>query len=302
MNRTVDRVGIAASWFCGAMLLVTIAGLLVWIAWNGARAINLEFLTLDPSPGSLEEGLQGGLRAPLVGTLLVMLIGGGIALPIGIATAIFLSEYRRPAWLASLVESAVEIIFGIPAIVFALFGLLVFTYGFFWPFSHKVESSGVAYGKSFLVAGAMLSLIALPPIVRSTQEAIKAVPPELREASFALGKGRLATVRRVLLPGARPGIATGLIIGLGRIAGDTAIIWLLLGGVITPSVDQWWAHWMETLRGTGATLTSYVYYASPVGEGNDASKAYGAALVLMILMLVLNAVVVFTAGRGGWKR
>jgi phosphate transport system permease protein len=301
VNRTLDRIGIAASWCCGGMLLVTIAGLLAWIGWNGLRSIDLGFLTTDPSPGSLEEGLVGGVRGPLVGTLLVMLIGGGIALPIGVATAIFLTEYRRPAWLANAVESGVEVLFGIPSIVFALFGLAVFSAPWTIPLSSEVESSGRAYGKSFLVCGIMLSLIALPPIVRSTQEAIKAVPQDLREASFALGKSRLATVRRVLLPGARPGIATGLIIGLGRIAGDTAIIWLLLGGVISFS-EGWWHHPEGVLRGTGSTLTSYISYASPVGEGNSAEKAYGAALVLMALMLVLNAVVGRTARRGGWQR
>ncbi len=173
MNRTRDRVGIVFAWLCGALLLATIAGLILWIAWNGLAALSFEFLTKDPAPGSLEEGLTGGIRAPLVGTLLVMLVGGGIALPMGVATAIFLAEYRKPAWLARYVEAGVEIIFGIPAIVFALFGLAIFIYPWLSFLSHNVESSGVAYGKSFLVAGVMMSLIALPPIVRSTQEAIE---------------------------------------------------------------------------------------------------------------------------------
>ena len=160
-------------------------------------------------------------------------IGVAIALPLGVGTAIFLAEYRRPAWLAHAVESAVEVIFGVPSIVFALFGLAIFTNSFFGFLSDSVESSGIAFGRSFLVAGIMMSLLALPPITRATEESIRSIPHDLREASYALGKGRLATLTRVILPGARPGIATGVILGAGKIAGDTAIVWLLLGGVIT---------------------------------------------------------------------
>jgi phosphate transport system permease protein len=302
VNRTLDRIGIGVAWISGLFLLVVIAGLVLWLAWNGIRVLSLDFLWSDPAPGSLEAGLAGGIRFPLAGTLIVMLIGSLIALPVGVATAIFLAEYRRPAWLASAVEGAVEIVFGVPAIVFALFGLAVFTSSNLAFMSQRVESSGAAYGRSFLIAGTMLSLIALPPIVRSTQEAIRAVPPDLREASFALGKGRLATIRRVLIPGATPGIATGFIIGLGRIAGDTAIIVLLLGNVIQAPIDHWAAHPGDTLTGAGATLTSYIYNASPVGEGNSDSHAYGAAFVLIMLMLVLNGAVLFVSRRGAWKR
>lgn len=148
-----------------------------------------------------------------------------------------------------------------------------------------------------------MSLLALPPITRATEESIRSIPRDLREASYALGKGRLATLRRIVIPGARPGITTGVVLGAGKIAGDTAIVWLLLGGVITFS-DGWLEpqSWVDTLRGTGATLTSYIYFSSPVGEGNNEVAAYGAAFVLILLMMLVNGGVILLARRGGWKR
>jgi phosphate transport system permease protein len=139
--------------------------------------------------------------------------------------------------------------------------------------------------------------------VRGSQAAIAGVSTVQREASYALGKGRLATIRRVVLPAARPGVVTGTILGIGRIAGDTAIVWLLLGGsVLAPPDGGWWEpqNWLDTLRGDGSTLTTYVFYTSPVGEGNADSFAYGGAFVLMVLMLLINFGVSRFARRQAW--
>ena len=302
-RHVLDRAGIALAWASGLFLVAVVVGIILWLGIKGISSINWDFLWQDPSPGSLEKGVLGGIRGPLVGTLIVMTIGTLIALPLGVGTAIFLAEYRKPAWLANVVESAIEIIFGVPSVVFALFGLAIFTSPWLGFLSSTVESSGQAFGRSYLVAGIMLSLLALPPITRSTEEAIHAIPNSLREASYALGKGQLATIRRIVLPGARPGLTTGVLLGLGKIAGDTAIIWLLLGGTIT--FTNGWLHpqnWGTTLRGTGATLTSYIYFASPVGEGNNEGAAYGAAFVLMILMIIVNLAVIVLGRRGAWKR
>lgn len=298
------RVGIGLSWVAGLSLVAMILGIVVWLGIEGASALSWEFISQDPSPGTIEEGVLGGIRGPLVGTLLVTAIGVAVALPIGLGAAIFLAEYRRPHWLARLVEQGVELLFGIPSIVFALFGLAIFTSSALIPLSSEIGSSGKAYGQSFIVSGLMMALIAIPPIARSAEEAIRAIPNDLREASYALGKGKLATIRRVTLPGARPGIATGVILGGGKIAGDTAIVWLLLGGVITWENGQWYSpeNWLDTLRGTGATLTTYVYFASPVGDGNSETSAYGAAFVLILLMILVNGAVLLASRRGGWKR
>jgi phosphate transport system permease protein len=136
----------------------------------------------------------------------------------------------------------------------------------------------------------MMSLIALPPMFTATRDGLQAVPAHMREAAFALGKTRIATIRRVLLPSVRSNIATGVTLGVSRIIGDTAIVVLLLGESLRLE-SQGSAPVVGMLRGTGSTLTSYVYDNSPAGEGAAPQKAYAAAFVLLVLVLGLNLLV-----------
>jgi phosphate transport system permease protein len=133
----------------------------------------------------------------------------------------------------------------------------------------------------------MLSVVGLPLVVANVREGLQAIPSHVREASYALGKTKLTTTRRVLLPAARPSVLTGAMLGAGRVIGDTAIIVVLLGATLTfngsGSVPL-----LSTLRGTGSTLTYYVFYNAPTGEGNEPSKAYAAAFVLLMIVLALN--------------
>jgi phosphate transport system permease protein len=135
-----------------------------------------------------------------------------------------------------------------------------------------------------------MSLIALPPLYAATRDGLQAVPAHMREAAFALGKTRIATIRRVLLPAVRSNIATGATLGISRIVGDTAIVIIVLGesqrNESASSIPM-----LGFLRGTGSSLTSYVYDNSPAGEGNAANKAYAAAFVLLLFILALNALV-----------
>jgi phosphate transport system permease protein len=210
----------------------------------------------------------------------------------------------RPAWLARLVESGIEMISGAPSIVLAIFGLLVFSQSFFG-FLSQTSAGGSVFGRSFFAAGFMMSLIALPLVVGATREALAQIPSHVREASYALGKTRAATIRRVLLPSIRPSIASGITLGMGRIIGDTAIVILLLGATLK-NEGAGGLPLLSTLRGTGSTLTSYVYYNSPAGEGNAPQKAYAAAFVLLMVVLALNAIVtrISTGARGAeaWIR
>ena len=136
----------------------------------------------------------------------------------------------------------------------------------------------------------MMSLIAIPPIYTATRDGLQAVPAHLREAAFALGKTRIATIRRVLLPSVRSNIATGVTLGVSRIIGDTAIVVLLLGATLRIEA-QGSVPVLGLLRGTGSTLTSYVYDNSPAGEGAAPQKAYAAAFVLLMFVLLLNLTV-----------
>jgi phosphate transport system permease protein len=229
---------------------------------------------------------SGGFLDPLIGTALLTLIGVALAVPLAVASALWIAEYGRPSWLARVVESSIEVVAGTPDIVIALFGLAVFQLGLFSPFSFTSSGGGV-FGKSFIAAGATMSLIALPPLFTATRDGLHAVPLHMREAAYALGKTRIATIRRVLLPSVRSNIATGVTLGISRIIGDTAIVVLLLGETLR--IDrQGSVPGLNVLRGTGSTLTSYVYGNSPAGEGGAPQKAYAAAFVLMAFVLALN--------------
>ena len=178
---------------------------------------------------------------------------------------------------------------GTPDIVIGIFGLALFQLGLFAPFSFRSSGGGV-YGRSFLAAGLMASLLALPLTYTATRNGLRAIPRHLREASYALGKTRIATIRRVLLPSLRADIATGATLGMGRIIGTTALVVLLLGGGLQIST-QGGVPLLSFLRGTGSTLTSYILTNSPAGEGNAPQKAYAAAFVLLLIVLALNGAV-----------
>ena len=296
----VDRLGVALCWAAGLALCVIAGGIVIYMLVRGLQYVTPKLLTSHPQP-ELDQSKAGGFLDPLIGSFVITLIGISIAAPAGVAIAVWLSEYGRPGWLARAVESGIEIVAGTPSIVLAIFGLVVFQQHVFGFLSFTAQG-GAVFARSFLTAGAMMALIALPLVVGATREALQAIPAHVREASYALGKTRIATVRRVLLPGARPGIATGATLGMGRIVGDTAIVVILLGASLQLSPEGG-VPLLKTLRGTGSTLTSYVYNNSPAGEGNAPEKAYAAAFVLLVIVVLLNfAVDLIARSRGpAWK-
>ena len=221
--------------------------------------------------------------------MLLTVIGIALALPLALASAVWIAEYGRPSWLARIVESSIEIVAGTPDIVIAIFGLAVFQLSLFAPFSFTAEGGGV-YGRSFIAAGAMMSLLALPPVYTATRDGLQAVPGHMREAAFALGKTRITTIRRVLVPSVRSNIATGVTLGISRIIGSTAIVLILLGSTLRIE-SQGAIPGVGLLRGTGSSLTSYIYENSPAGEGGAPQKAYAAAFVLLMFVLALNLLV-----------
>ena len=185
---------------------------------------------------------------------------------------------------------------GTPDIVLAIFGLALFQQHLFAPLSLTSEN-GAVFGRSFITAGAMMSLIALPMVFSATREGLQAVPAHVREASYGLGKTKITTIRRVLMPSVRPNISTGMALGMGRIAGDTAIVIVLLGATLRIESEGSIPGY-NVLKGTGSTLTSYVYNNSPAGEGAAPQKAYAAAFVLLLIVVGLNFAVDVIARRG----
>jgi phosphate transport system permease protein len=291
--RLTDRLGLALAWVLGLLFCAIALAIVVFLAVQGIRYLHPSLLWTNPKVAYTEKG-SGGFLDPLLGTLIIGVLALALAGPIGIAVAVWLSEYGRPTLLARLVESTVEMLAGTPSIVLALFGLLRFeskVTGFL-----SAINNGIVFGKSCLVAGIMLLFVALPYVVATVREGLQAIPNHVREASYALGKSKITTIRRVLLPSVRPSVITGSMLGFGHTIGDTTIILLLMGDT---QVFQGVGHvpLLGILRGTGSTMTSYIFDNAPTGDLNHAQLAYAAAFVLILIVLALNVIVDIFARR-----
>jgi phosphate transport system permease protein len=152
------------------------------------------------------------------------------------------------------------------------------------------SNASAAYGRSFFVAAIVMGVHVLPFIIKVAEEAIRSVPRSFRSGAAALGMTKWRGVRKIILPAAGPGLATAVVLGMGLAAGDTAIVWLTLGGTMTMATDTWWnpSNALTVLKGTGSTLTTFTYFNSAAGDGNSPQLAFGAALVLMVVVLALN--------------
>lgn len=293
--RWSDRIVLVLAWAVGLGLCAVAAAIVLYMALQGIKYLSPSLIFSRPQVSATQAG-SGGFLDPLLGTCILTVIGIAVAVPLAVSAALWIVEYGRPSWLARIVESSIEVIAGTPDIVIALFGLSVFELGIFAPLSFTSEKGGV-YGQSFVIAGMMMSLLAIPPVFAATRDGLQSVPVHLREAAFALGKTRATTIRRVLLPRVRSNLATGVTLGMSRIIGDTAIVLLLAGGTLRIE-QQGGFPGINILRGTGASLTTYVYENSPAGEGQAPEKAYAAAFLLLVLVLTLNLVVERIGRRG----
>jgi phosphate transport system permease protein len=286
-----SRIGTVLCWVASGVAAAVCLSIIGYLLWQGWHALNWTFLTTDPNP-SLIENVAGGVRSPMVGTVIVVLLSILIALPLAVGAAIFLAEYMdERRWTTRIVRVGLETLASVPSVVFGMFGLALFTLGYFqFLSSNGAQGSNVAYGRSFLVCSIVMGIHILPFVIKVCEEAIRNVPRPLRQGALALGMTKWRTISKVVLPAARSGIATAAVLGMGLAAGDTAIVTLTLGGTMTMSVDNWWqpANWMALLRGAGSTLTSFTYFNSPAGEGNSPAAALGAAFILMCIVLVFN--------------
>lgn len=202
----------------------------------------------------------------IINTLSVTAIALVIAVPFGICSAIYLVEYaKRGSKLVTIVRLTTETLSGIPSIVYGLFGYLMFVVALQWGYS--------------LLAGTLtLAIMILPLIMRTTEEALKSVPDSFREGSYGLGAGKLRTVFRIVLPSAVPGILSGVILGIGRIVGETAAL-IYTAGTVTGVASS--------LFSTGRTLSVHMY--ALLSEGLYTEQAYATAVVLLIVVIIINA-------------
>jgi len=293
--RVRSSIWIALCWASAGVVFAACAAIVASMAVRGIGALDWAFFTTDPLP-SFEEALAGGIRTPIAGSVLLAALGiAAVFLP-ALGAAIYLAEYMDEQRLGTrAIRLGLEVLAGVPSVVFGIWGLAVFSLPVFAFLSDSAGGDvASAFGRSFLVGAIVMAVHILPFVVKVMEESIRSVPKALREAGHALGLTKWRTIRRIVLPTAAPGLVTAIVLGLGLIVGDTAIVWLTVGGTMTMSgADEWWLphNWLAALKGTGSTLTTFIFYSSPAGEGNAPGKAYGAAVVLLALVVALNALV-----------
>ena len=291
-----NRLGLFLSWAACSLTLAACAGIIIFLFIRGFAQVNLDFMLTPPNP-TLNQAMSGGISTPIIGTILLTITGILIAVPWALATAVYLAEYGGNRLTVKFFRLMIDVLSGVPTIVIAIFGVAIFSLPQLSFLSTSVEGvAGVhrAFGRSFLVGGATMAIMILPFVIRICEEAIKSVPVNYRESALAVGASKWQSITTIVLPAARNGIITAIILGMGRIIGDTAIVWLTLGGTLRMTgLQPWWvpAHWLSTLQNTGSTLTSYVFFTSPAGEGNMPDKAFGAALVLILMIIILNIII-----------
>jgi phosphate transport system permease protein len=291
--RTVERVAPILCWTAAGLLVAVCVFIIVYLLWQGVPALNWKLLFTDPEP-SLVESLSGGIRSPIGGSIILLIVGTLLVVMPALGTATYLAEYmREDHWSTKFVRLGVEVLAGVPSIVFGMFGLAFFVIPQLMFLSGPAADPTRSAGRSFAIGAVVLAVHILPFVIKVMEEAIRSVPSAYRQAAAALGMPKWAMIRKVILPSAAPGIMTAIILGMGLIAGDTAIVILCVGNSMTMSGSAtWWLpqHWLPTVVGTGSTLTTYVYYAA-AGEGNSPTKAFAAAFLLIMIVLILNLAV-----------
>lgn len=288
-----SKLWTALCWVSAAVVAAACALIIVYLFVEGARSLSWRFLWADANM-SIVDAAESGIRTPLVGTLLLIALSMVFTIPLALASATYLAEYMdETKLLTRVVRIGLEVLASVPSVVFGMFGLALFTRPIFAFLSDTgAIGANTAFGRSFLVASVVMGVHVLPYIIKVMEEAIRTVPRSYRDAAAALGVTKWRGLRKVILPSAGSGLATAAVLGMGLVAGDTAIVWLMLGGTVNMGADQWWQpqNWLAVLRGTGATLTTFTYFTSPAGEGTAPNLAMSSALVLMLLILVLNMV------------
>jgi phosphate transport system permease protein len=277
-RRIGQNVAFALIWLSGALAVAVLLWIVGYVLVQGAQVINLEFLTTRPAGGVSGEG---GMSTTIVTTLYLVVLTIAIAAPLGIGAAIYLIEYAREAEsqskvvkiLVSVARTGVEILAGVPSIIFGLFGFALFV-------------SFMKLKFSLLSAGLSGAALILPVIIRTTEEALLAVPRSYREGSLALGTTKWQTLTNVVLPAAMPGIITGIVLSVGRIIAETAIFWVTLGGSY---------HLPENLLSSGRTMALHVFMLAT--ETRAFSKAMGTAAILIITIVLLNLIINYTSRR-----
>jgi phosphate transport system permease protein len=267
--RTEQSVVRIVLWAFTVTTVAILLFIIVFVLRKGLPALSWEFLSKNP----VDMGREGGILSTIVGT--VALTAGAIliATPLGIGTAIYLTEYTWEGPLTRIIRFGAECLAGIPSIIFGLFGFILFV-------------TKLKFGWSILSGSLTLSFMILPTIIRTSEEAIKSVPPVYRTVSFSLGSTKWQTVTRVVLPSALPGIMTGVILSVGRSIGETAAVIFTAGSAL---------RFPTSIFSSSRTMSVHFYILAR--EGISMPKAYGTAAILIIAILAINVLAYYLMNR-----
>jgi phosphate transport system permease protein len=265
-RQQTQKMAVALITAVAAIVIIPIFLVIAFIVFRGLSALSWEFLTQPPQDGMTE----GGIAPALLGTVYLTLGTAIAAMPIGIGAAIYLAEYASENRLTRIIRLAIVNLAGIPSIVYGLFGM-----GAFVLFLN--------YRTSILAGSLTLGLMTLPVVISTAEEAISTVPQEFRVVSLSLGATRWQTIRHQVLPHAVPGIITGVILGLGRAAGETAPILFTVAAFYLPNLPK-------SIFDQTMALPYHLFVISTQVPGMPLSVQYGTALVLLLLVLSLTLI------------
>lgn len=257
------------------MVLGALLFMVGYIIMKGYTAISWEFISEMP----MSEMTRGGIFPAILGTLYLMIGSALVSIPIGIITAIYLTEYAKKPALVKIIRLGVSNLAGVPSVVFGLFGLALFVVF-------------LDFGTSIIAGSLTLGVLNLPVIIRSTEEALMTVPMTYREASLSLGATRLQTIFRIVLPNALPGILTGVMLSLGRAAGETAPIMFTAASYYAPDLPN-------SIFSEVMALPYHIYVMATAGTHIQETRhlQYGTAIILIVLVLLLNSIGLVTRYR-----
>jgi len=274
----IEKIGFGLITLLAILTALPILGVLIFVFAQGLPAISLEFLTAMPHSGMR----AGGILPAIIGTLYLTIGTAIFAVPLGLGAAIYLSEYAKESRWTRTIRIAIINLAGIPSIVYGLFGL-----GLFVLF--------LRFGTSILAASLTLSIMTLPVIISTAEEASRAVPQSFRVVSISLGATKWQTIQRIVLPQALPGIITGVILGLERAAGETAPILFTGAAFFLPRLPG------SILDATMA-LPYHLFVISTQVPGMPIKIQYGTALVLIVFVLGMNIIASSIRSRARAKR
>ena len=274
-NSIVQKIGFSLIFLCILLTLFFLGTIIYFIFAKGMQAISWSFLTQAPRNAMTE----GGIAPIIIGTFYLTLGAMIFAVPLGLACAIYICEYSPKSFVVNIIRVSINNLAGVPSVVFGLFGLAVFV-------------NFLGFGVSILSGSLTLGILALPLIISASQEALVAVPHSIREASLSLGASKWETIKRIVLPTALPGILTGVILSVGRVAGETAPI-------LFTAAAFYKRGYPKSVFSEVMALPYHIYALMTEGAHPAQQKviAYGCSLVLLFLVLFISGFAIFLRQR-----